>query len=220
MLDIPAAPYLDKATLVGGCVRLPLKIDSQRLLEEVAHLPASIWGTRGGRVGVHSAAEAVFLRGYAPAEGELPVEDRPILDRLPYTRSIIEQMIPAPRMRCLLARLPAGAVIAAHVDRAPYFGKTFRVHVPVDTNESAFMFSCGLCYSMRVGEAWVLNNSAEHAVWNAHPLRSRLHMICDFLPSPALLDLLVRGERALGRRRPDVEQHVKESHPAGAAANG
>jgi Aspartyl/Asparaginyl beta-hydroxylase len=218
MLDIPAAPYLDKAALVGGCVRLPLKIDSLRLLNEIARLPAVEWGTRGGRVGVHNSAEAIFLRGHAPAEGEKPVEDRPNLDRLLYTRIIIEQLIPAPPLRCLLARLPAGAVIAPHVDRAPYFGKTLRVHVPVETNESVFMVSRGLCYSMQPGEAWMLNNSAEHAVWNSHPLLSRTHLICDFLPSPALLELLLRGERDLGVRRADVEAYTRESRPAGAAS--
>jgi len=219
MLDIPAAPYLDKVTLVGGCVRLLVNIESHRLLDEVAHLPSSIWGTRGGRVGVHRDAEAVFLRGFAPAEGEKPIRDRLILDRLPYARFIIEQLIPAPPMRCLVARLAPGATIARHVDRAPYFGKTIRVHVPIETSESAFMFSCGLCYSMQAGEAWVLNNSAEHAVWNAHPTRSRTHLICDFLPSAALLDLLARGNRKLGVRRPEIELHITETNSARVTAN-
>jgi hypothetical protein len=217
MLDIPGASYLDKDSLVGGCVRVPLQIDGLRLLEEVAHLPPSLWGTSGGRVGVHNESEAIFLRGFAPAEGELPVEDRPVLERLPYARFIIEQVIPAPPMRCLLARLPAGGVIAGHVDRAPYFGKTLRVHVPVETNESVFMVSHGLCYSMQTGEVWLLNNSANHAVWNTHPSRSRTHLICDFLPSPALLDLLVHAERHLGFQRADVLEHTRTQHPAGAA---
>lgn len=217
MLDIPGASYLDKDSLIGGCIRLPLRIDGQRLLEEVAQLPASVWGTSGGRVGVHDKSEAIFLRGFAPAEGELPVEDRPVLERLPYARFIIEKLIPASPMRCLLARLPAGGVIARHIDKAPYFGKTLRVHVPVETNESVFMVSRGLCYSLQAGEVWLLNNSANHAVWNAHPSRSRTHLICDFLPSPALLDLLDRAERQLGFQRADVEEHTRTRRSAGAA---
>jgi hypothetical protein len=156
------------------------------------------------------------LRGFAPAEGELPVEDRPVLEHLPYARFIIEKVIAAPPMRCLLARLPAGGVIARHIDKAPYFGKTLRVHVPVETNESVFMVSRGLCYSMQTGEVWLLNNSANHAVWNAHPSRSRTHLIMDFLPSPALLDLLARAERHLGFQRADVEEHTRTQHSAGA----
>src|SRR5882724_251972 len=128
MLDLPGQPFLDKHTLLGGCVRLPLSVDAAPLRIEVAALGEEIWGTTGGRVGVHSAAEAVFLRGYAPAEGEKPIEDRAALARLPYVRSIIESIIPAQPLRCLLARLPGGAAIPPHIDRAPYFSKSLRLH--------------------------------------------------------------------------------------------
>jgi hypothetical protein len=69
------------------------------------------------------------------------------------------------------------------------------------------MMAGPLCYLMKPGEIWVLNNSAPHAVWNADPVRSRTHMICDFLPTPALLQLLSQGERNLGRRVEAVDQH-------------
>jgi len=209
MLDIPGAPYLDKTTLIGGCTRLPVSVDKQRLFEEVQQIPASAWGTRGGRVGVHSVAEAIFLRGFAPAAGDLPVEDQPILSSLPYIRSIISQTIAAPPLRCLLARLRPGGIIRMHKDRAPYFGKTLRVHVPVETNESVAMLCAGWCYHLACGEVWVLNNSAEHAALNSHPLDARTHLICDFLPSARLLELLSLGERHLGTRRPEIEHQTR-----------
>jgi hypothetical protein len=193
-------------------VRLPLKVDAARLRDEVAALPPSVWGTTGGRVGVHSAAEALFLRGYAPAQGDQPIEDRAALDLLPYARHIIQELIGAPPMRCLLARLPGDTVIAPHIDRAPYFSKTLRIHVPVETNEQSWMLCAGEGYLMRADEVWALNNCAVHAVWNEHPTRSRTHMICDFLASPALLELLERGERTLGRSMPEVERHVRAAH--------
>ncbi|MDY6944577.1 MAG: aspartyl/asparaginyl beta-hydroxylase domain-containing protein [Pseudomonadota bacterium] len=207
MLDLPGHPVIDKAALVGGCLRLPLRLDAARLAAEVDALPASVWGTGGGRVGVHSAAEAVFLRGYAPAQGALPIEDREPLALLPYAREIIERLIPAPAQRCLLARLPGGASIDPHIDRAPYFSKTLRLHFPIETHDQAWMIAGPLCYLMKPGEAWVLNNSGPHAVWNAAPQRSRTHMICDFLPTPALLQMLATGERDLGRRVEAVERH-------------
>lgn len=207
MLDIPGQPVLNKSALVGACARLPLQVDGQRLLAEVASLPGASWGTTGGRVGVHMAAEAVFLRGFAPAEGDLPIVDRPPLTRLPYIRWIITALIAAPAQRCLLARLPPGGSVAPHIDRAPYFSKTIRVHVPVETHESAYMLCAGQCYVMRPNEVWALNNCAEHAVWNAHPSLSRTHLICDFLPSTQLLELLAGAERSLGQRQPNVEQH-------------
>jgi len=209
MLDIPGAPLLDKDSLIGGCLRLPLSVDVAALRSEVQALPSEFWGSAAGRVGVHRVAEAVFLRGYAPAQGDLPVEDRSALQYLPVARHIIEKLIPAQRLRCLLARLPPGEVVAPHVDIPPYFGKTLRIHVPVETNDQVFMAACGLCYRMQAGEVWVLNNSSSHAVWNAHATQSRTHMICDFLPSPALLELIRRGDRGLGEYRPEVDARVQ-----------
>lgn len=218
MLDIPDRPVLDKDALIGGCLRLPLAVDGERLRAEVEALPGDFWGSRGGRVGVHRPAEAVFLRGYAPAEGDKPVEDRPALQHLPYARQIITQLIPAPPLRCLLARLPAGAVIGLHIDRAPYFYKTLRIHVPVETHELAWMLAAGQVYLMWPCEVWVLNNSSVHGVWNAHAAAARTHMICDFLPTPELLALLARGDRGLGREQADVMAHIRATAPPGAGA--
>jgi hypothetical protein len=207
MLDLPGHPVIDKTTLVGGCLRLPVCIDVQRLAAEVAALPSSLWGSTGGRVGVHRNAEALFLRGYAPAQGALPIEDREPLALLPYAREIIEQLIPASPQRCLLARLPGGVSIDPHIDRAPYFAKTLRLHFPIESHEQVHMIAGEFTYLMRPGEIWVLNNSAPHAVWNADPDRSRTHMICDFLPTPALLGLMASGDRNLGRHDDAVERH-------------
>jgi hypothetical protein len=207
MLDVPGYPVLDKALLIGGCIRLPLQADAEQLRAEVDALPETLWGTTGGRVGVHRAAEALFLRGYAPAEGERPVEDRPALERLPYVKWLMRELIPAPPLRCLLARLPAGASIAPHIDRAPYFAKTIRIHIPVDTHERAWMLCADQCYQMKAGEVWALNNCAVHGVRNAHESRPRTHLICDFLPSQALLRLLADGERQLGTILPQPDDH-------------
>jgi hypothetical protein len=208
MLELAGQPLLDKITLIGACLRLPLRIDAARLESEVDALPQSAWGTTGGRVGVHLVAESVFLRGYAPAEGNRPIEDRPALLLLPYVRDIIESLIPAPVMRCLLARLPAGACIAPHIDRAPYFSQTVRLHIAVTSHERAFMMCAGECYVMRPGELWALNNSVLHGVWNADQGLSRTHLICDFLPTPQLEALLSAGERNLGVHRRDVEEQL------------
>lgn len=207
MLDLPGQPVIDKTTLVGGCLRLPVRIDAQRLAAEVAALPPTLWGSTGGRVGVHRNAEALFLRGHAPAQGALPIEDREPLAWVPYAREIIEKLIPAPPQRCLLARLPGGISIDPHIDRAPYFAKTLRLHFPIESHEHAHMIAGELTYLMRPGEIWVLNNSSPHAVWNADPERSRTHMICDFLPTPALLGLMASGDRHLGQHNDAVDRH-------------
>lgn len=214
MFDLPDSP-LDKAALIGACARLPIAVDAMRLRAEVDALPESLWETRGGRLGPHDAARAVFLRGYAPAEGRgKPVEDRESLAQLPYAREIITRLLPAPPQRCLLARLPAGAMVPPHSDIGPYFLKTIRIHVPVITHEHVWMYCDGRVFRMQAGEVWALNNIAEHAVWNADATRPRTHMICDYLPSPALLDLLARAERNLGTVNAEVERHLQAATPA------
>ena len=199
---------LDKAGLIGGCLRLPVVVDANRLLREVEALSDEAWATTGGRTGVHSAAAALFLRGHAPAAGRQPIQDLPVLDDLPYCRTLITEVIGAPPLRCLLARLPGGGRIAAHTDRGPYFAGTIRVHFPVITHPEVWMLCDGLVYAMATGEAWALNNSASHGVWNADPARPRTHLICDFKSAPGLLDLLVSGERGLGRRSDAVVREI------------
>jgi Aspartyl/Asparaginyl beta-hydroxylase len=211
VLELPGQAFLDKATLIGACIRLPLLFDVARLTAEVESLPPTVWGTTGGRVGVHRATEALFLRGHAPAEGDLAIEDRPALATLPYISDIVQRQIPAPPMRCLLARLPAGGRIPTHIDRAPYFAQTVRLHIPITSHERAYMICAGQRYVMRPGEAWALNNSAPHAVWNADQFRERIHLICDFLPTAQLFGLLAAGERNLGKLNPECEPQPVQS---------
>jgi hypothetical protein len=204
---------IDKIAAIGGCSRLPLRCDASRLRAEVQALPDAMWETRAGRLGPHDAARAIFLRGYAPAEGRgKPVEDREALARVPYAHEIM-RLLPAPPQRCLLALLPAGARVPAHCDNGPYFLRNIRIHVPVVTHERVFMYSDGRIYGMLPGEVWALNNSIWHAVWNADAVLPRIHLICDYSPTPDLLDLLGRAERGLGRIDAEIERGLLAGSP-------
>jgi hypothetical protein len=206
--DTPLA--LDKRRLIGACARLPITIDADRLRREVEALPMAVWDSRADRVGVHRDTGALFLRGHAPAEGEHPIADRPVLDQLPYCRELMQTTLGGSPLRCLLARLPGGKHVAAHSDLGPYFTSAIRLHIPVISHPRAFMLCDTLCYVMAPGEAWALNNAARHAVWNADPEQARTHMICDFAPTPGLLDLLERAERDLGQRAEAVERAIED----------
>ena len=127
-------------------------------------------------------------------------------------RKLLEMNRPmAPPMRCLLAKLPGGARVPTHIDRAPYFAQTIRLHIAVTSHELAFMYCAGQRYIMRPGELWALNNTAPHGVWNADPLRERTHLICDFLPTARLSDLLAAGDRDLGERDRDAEIRLAQA---------
>jgi hypothetical protein len=182
----PVNTLTQKNRLVEGCVRLPVAIDAARLRREIDALDEGLWASRAERVGVHRDAGALFLRGFAPAEGERPIEDREALDALPYARELIWKTFRAPPQRCLLARLPGKGMIPEHQDLGPYFAKTVRIHIPVISHSQVFMLCDGLSYVMAPGEAWALNNGSRHGVLNGDPVRSRTHLICDYAPTPAL----------------------------------
>ena len=209
MLALPDHAALDKIALIGGCARLDLAVDIARLRSEVESLPETYWGQSGGRVGVHNPAQGIFLRGPAPPEGHPPIEEREALHHLPYVRELIGQVISAEPMRCLIALLPAGAVIAPHIDQADYFSKTIRIHVPITSNENVWMYCAGQCYRMRPGEVWALNNSTVHGVVNADETQGRIHLICDFLASPGLDRLLAAADRGLGEHKAAIEARLQ-----------
>jgi hypothetical protein len=198
---------VNKHSLIGGCVRLRLPVDIAKLQSEVAQLPASLWGTRGGRVGVHQPTEGIFLRGYAPIEGPRPIEDREPLQHLPYVSELL-QSIPAPPMRCLLAKLMPASVIRMHVDNGDYFLHTLRIHIPIVSDPSVAMVSNDSVYTMQPGEVWALNNSTYHGVLSDWT-QPRIHLICDFQPSDALCALIHQGEHGLGRRDEAVLERVR-----------
>lgn len=136
-------------------------------------------------------------------DGENPIEDRQALGQVPSIGAWIRECIPAPPMRCLLARLNPGATIAPHVDRADYFSRTVRIHVPIFTDPAVLMVCRGRAFHMREGEVWALNNSNQHAVLH-DGTRPRTHLICDFLPTPELEAPILSGERALDVDVPDL----------------
>lgn len=200
MWSLPGHPLLDKGALIGECVRLRLRVDATALLTELRALPDELFGGTSGRIGVHSDAQALFLRGHAPAEGPLPITDREILAQLPRMQALIDRGLPGSAQRCLIASMPAGARVPLHIDQAPYFEQTIRLHIPLESNERAYMVAGESSYVMRVGEVWALNNSALHGVWNADPRLARVHLICDRTPDEALLAALRTAQRGLGRR--------------------
>lgn len=221
MTDLADLPVLDKHRIIGaGCTRLRVAVDAERIRREVAALPDSMWGSKGGRGGVHNRAEAIWLRGHAPAEKRWPIEERDPFRLLPTLRELVMVTIPAPPMRCLLARLAAGSQVPAHADSGEYFVRTLRLHVPVITNPGVKMFADGRVYAMHPGEVWALDNSGIHGVINDDPRQARTHMIVDYLPSPGLLDLLAAADRGLGLEDAAVTRRFEEAYLAGAGPPG
>ena len=198
----------DKHQIVGSCLRLPLRFDCARLRGEIESIPAQLWGER--RSDVHNLADAVFVKGYPPVQRK-PDDDRPILKSLSYLRYIIYEQLTGSPAKCVIERIKPMARVLMHRDGFvadpskedcyfyDYFRSTFRVHIPVVTNDKVALFCHNAFFHMLAGEVWTLNNLSDHAVINDHPTEARTHVIVDIRPNEATFQLMRRSERMKGR---------------------
>lgn len=191
-----------------GAMRLPLTYDAARLGEEVMRIEQTEWDGGGRTASAFADTKAIFLKGFAAASKNPSLEERSALGRLPYARELIHSLIPSVPQKCVLSYLPAKTDVGLHVDMGEYFEKTLRIHFPVLTNTQSRMY-IGACYCMKPGEVWILNNNVPHGVENDHPTLPRIHMICDYLPTKQLLDLVGRSDASLGSPCPELREKLR-----------
>lgn len=80
-----------------------------------------------------------------------------------------------------LARMMPGAKIDAHTDHSPLLRSSYRLHVPIVTNEDVDFFVDGELIKMQEGNLYCLNNRVPHWVENRSE-HARTHLIIDYLP--------------------------------------
>ncbi|MGH8320940.1 MAG: aspartyl/asparaginyl beta-hydroxylase domain-containing protein [Gammaproteobacteria bacterium] len=179
----------DKREHLVACRRLSMPMDVARLQHEVAHIPAEAWDNQ--RAPVHRETVSVFLKGSRPMLGSVDNPDQAVLQRCPYIRELIYGLLPGRPGKCLLAALRPKGIVYPHTDAATdYFVQSYRVHIPVFTNPDVAVFCNGRFFHMRMGEAWLLNNLAPHAVINDHPDISRVHLIFDVFPDIQAISMI------------------------------
>lgn len=192
-----------------GAIRLPYRFDADRLAAEVRTVGEAGWNGGGRSAPAFAGTGAIFLKGYAAAEGNPSLAEREPLAQMPYARELMYDLLPSAPQKCVLSWLPPGVDVGLHVDQGEYFRRTLRVHFPVFTNDAVTMYF-GAAHHLRPGEVWLLNNCAPHGVENAHPTDARVHMICDFLPTTALLEIARRAEQPRGREAPELLRRLAE----------
>ncbi len=195
--------------LTWGAVKLPLQYDADKLAEEVMDIASEKWGINGRTAPAFADTQAIFLKGYAAAEGKSSVEDRELLSRLPYIKNMIYNLVPSVPQNCVLSYLPPNTDVGLHVDQGEYFKNTLRIHFPVITNDKITMYFGG-SYTMKPGEVWLLNNCAPHGVENAHNTDARIHLICDYLPSAELDELFNQSDKHLGKTSQQLHEKLLE----------
>lgn len=194
---------------IDECVRLPLRVDAQRLARELTTLDDDAWGRASRDPVVQASVDSFFAIGHPRGPRPLPPEDRAPLARLPYLRHVLRNLVPATPTRAIVARLAPHGLIPIHRDTARFFRHTVRLSFPVSADGVQGLLCDGVSYPQQPGEVWAISNLVPHGVLNAGDA-PRINVLADYLPSPELVDLLACGERGLGVRDADATRTLAE----------
>ncbi|NQZ83166.1 MAG: aspartyl/asparaginyl beta-hydroxylase domain-containing protein [Colwellia sp.] len=84
-------------------------------------------------------------------------------------------------LRIQIARMMPGAKIPQHVDLSPLLTSSYRLHIPLITNDDVYFVIDGERIKMQEGQLYNLNNRVPHWVENRSD-KARSHLIIDYLP--------------------------------------
>lgn len=107
-------------------------------------------------------------------------QDTPLLDQLPYLRSIIEEW-ECPKETIRLLALHPGAEIKPHRDLGcNYEGGVLRIHIPIQTNNQLKFMVGGEQLKLAEGSCWYIDFDQTHSIINAGE-NVRVHLVIDAL---------------------------------------
>jgi hypothetical protein len=166
-------------------------VDCAALRQQVLSLPEDIWWEDKRRQiefkNVHSQTQSVILifcegwpnprisyhRGWI----YLGTEAARLM------RTIVAEHYPVGGkiLRAMIARLPPGARIDRHRDTDPSFAASYRIHIPLQTNDAVSFLVGTERLPTSEGIAFELNNLLPHEVINRGEAH-RIHFIFDYMP--------------------------------------
>jgi len=177
--------------LIDTPIRRLGQVDCRALTRRVLAVDEAAWYAdprRQDDYEVHAQTQSiilVFFTGWptvqvAHAKGWEGFNDVAV----PIMQHIVEQHYPPGGMvlRAVLARLPPGCAIDAHVDRHPSFSVAHRIHVPLVTNDKVRFIVGTEDIHPQQAQAFELNNAMPHSVRNDGD-QARIHFIFDYSPA-------------------------------------
>lgn len=134
----------------------------------------------------HPESETVYLRmpPVLSLEGmfsSLEVENRPLM-LVPEFAELVYAMaskIAGRLARVMLIKLKAGGRIHPHIDQGDYAEATDRYHLPIITNDGAWLRSGSETKHLAAGEIWAFNKHVLHEGAN-EGTEDRIHLVADF----------------------------------------
>lgn len=178
---------------IGVPVRSFGKVEMQALAAAILAADEAAWNENVERqksFEVHEQTRSIVLL-FAEVSNwpELEVSKQPGWDRfaklaVPLMHEIIRNWYPpgGTIIRAMAAKLMPGGLILPHRDSHPSFAAGHRIHVPIVTNPRVRFMIDGRPVSLRVGEAYEINNQMVHSVMNKGDT-DRIHFIFDYVPA-------------------------------------
>lgn len=172
-------------------LQLPVTVDIDRLLEDYRSIPAEAWAST--HWDMHCSSNMVLLRGGSQGTEDdfdgSDIVDQEILGKLPYISWLLGESGPfGGSSYAFIFRMKPLGVARPHIDLSPVWFDLFRIHIPIVTNDGAYLLSEGKSKHLAVGEVWTFDNQLKHAVTNGDAVRT--HLIFDVPPQPKLRELV------------------------------
>lgn len=206
-------------------IRFGVDIDQQKILDEYHSIPDEAWvSSYWGHV--HCSVGMLLLRGgVSGTEADFfsdGVKDSPLLDKLPYIKSLIAEDGPfGGAQYAFLFKMEPDGVTLKHRDSIEKWKTMFRIHVPIVTNPGAHLVSDGRAIHFAVGHAWSFDNYSEHGVVNGGS--ERIHLIFDVEFNDVLKQRLDEASVLDGEvnedylRKIESEERKRPSYPGDSA---
>lgn len=175
-------------------LKFPVVIDTARLVQEFGQIPETAWGNSHWEV--HCSIDMLLLRGGNKGTDEdfltNDVTNAPILNELPYISSLLAPEGPFGEVTyAFIFRTKPNGITQVHNDGHEAWEKTVRIHIPIVTNDGAFLIVEKKAKHLAVGEAWSFDNQSQHSVVNGDS--TRVHLIIDVNPNPDLAKLMTHA---------------------------
>jgi uncharacterized protein (TIGR03032 family) len=175
-------------------IRLPLRVDADRLAAEVAAFSEKDWKPHPqGYAG--NDALSLIAKGGEPLNDAVkgPMLPTPFLARVPYHRQVLAAL-GSVLGRTRHMRIQGNGEATMHCDTNYYWMQRVRVHIPVKTYPEV-RFLCGDAeVNMKPGEVWIFDTWRLHNVLNENP-GTRIHLVVDTVGSAEFWELVAAGER-------------------------
>jgi hypothetical protein len=167
-------------------LKLPCKFDKGKLLRELQLTLDINWIPHFNKVDYDGEWDSIPLLApngdpsniYALPNQTAPILPTPILNICAYFKEVLDYF-ECPLQTARLLRLRPGARIKPHTDfDLGYEDGSFRLHLPIITNDQIKFMINGQLLKMLPGECWYTNVNYEHAVENNGDT-DRVHLVID-----------------------------------------